>query len=76
MCVYKTTFVIHKKTLKMKTTLIVLLIVCLAAIINTKHVIIETIDKDYDDDANITEESEEIGTISTSLATRYNPDSN
>ena len=65
-----TKLVIHKKTLKMKTTLIALLIVSLAAILNTKHVIIETIDKEYDDDTIMTENSEETGTIFALLTTR------
>ena len=60
----------------MKTTMFALLIVCLAAILNTKHVIIETIDTDYDDNAYIIENSQEIGTTLISLATRCNTDSN
>eukprot|EP00091_Calanus_sinicus_P012597 TRINITY_DN28261_c0_g1_i1.p1 TRINITY_DN28261_c0_g1~~TRINITY_DN28261_c0_g1_i1.p1 ORF type:complete len:149 (-),score=23.66 TRINITY_DN28261_c0_g1_i1:32-478(-) len=42
----------------MKTALIILLIVCLAAIIKTKHFIVETVDKDSDEEANIPEDAD------------------
>ena len=47
----------------MKTILIIVLFVCLLASLNTTHVIVETYDEDFDDDANITEDGEEIGNI-------------
>eukprot|EP00091_Calanus_sinicus_P016838 TRINITY_DN3642_c0_g1_i8.p1 TRINITY_DN3642_c0_g1~~TRINITY_DN3642_c0_g1_i8.p1 ORF type:complete len:114 (-),score=29.81 TRINITY_DN3642_c0_g1_i8:100-441(-) len=47
----------HKEAAQMKTTFIVLLVVCSAAIIKTKHVIIETVDKDSEEDANIVDDA-------------------
>jgi hypothetical protein len=44
----------------MKTTLITVFLVCSVASLNAKYGIIETYEEDYEDDANMTEDGEEI----------------
>ena len=54
----------------MKTTLITVFLVCSVASLNANYGIIETYEEDYDDDANMTEDGEEISNMLASLTSR------